>query len=74
MVKSDTWDTSPQIGSQLLGLARSRKIITPDSTADIPIYIVEVRGKYFSFWKATFMRDSIQATIEVCKHTVFAIR
>jgi len=62
--KRDTWDISPQIGSQLLGLARSRKIITPDSTADIPIYIVEVRGKHFSFWKAIFTRDVIQASIE----------
>jgi len=50
---------APQLGSQLLGLAQERLEVMVDPAQPVVVYVVEVRGRFFSFWKASFTRTML---------------
>jgi len=62
-VESKTWDITPQVASQLLGMAQYKaKINKYPTTTDV--HLIEIRGQYFSFWKAMFSKQSLKAIID----------
>jgi len=55
---------APQVGSQLLGMALERLPFEVDPNQPIVVYVVEVRGRFFSFWKAAFSHSVLRAIQE----------
>lgn len=65
-------DITPQVASQLLAMAQcssSFRILGVARPTKIIVHIIEIRGQYFSFWKAEFEKDALEAISQVTSYT-----